>query len=66
MDQRFLMIKEEMNEKVKKTESSVKQMSGDVKQVNDKVEILENKTEVMDRELKRQLDNLALLKLREK
>lgn len=39
-------------------------MSGALKQINDKVEILESKTEAMNRELERELDDLALMKLK--
>lgn len=48
-------------------DNSIRQISDDVKSVNDKMNTLDfSKTEVMDRELEKELDNGALLKLRQK
>lgn len=55
-----------ITEVVKKLENSTKQISGKVQHITKKAESLECKTEVLNRELEREMETLALLKLREK
>lgn len=61
----FVKLTQKIKADIKNIESSKKKVTGQLKLINDKVEILENKTEIMDKELAKEIDNLASLELKE-
>lgn len=65
-EEKFVNMKFEVLEEVKRFENSIKQILGEIQDMNGRVESLECKTEVLNKELERQMGSLVLLELTEK